>query len=114
MPVAIDGRATRVMPVLVAKRAELAPGESFFSVMDVRLLEVTTEDGRTLPVLRDGQPLWHAPGRVSEYLAKLGGNTGYIIHPEETMADNFGLLVTRGVARNPALLERIEAVLRGR
>ena len=66
MPVAIDGRATRVMPVLVAKRAELAPGESFFSVMDVRLLEVTTEDGRTLPVLRDGQPLWHAPGRVSE------------------------------------------------
>ncbi|MEO8310316.1 MAG: hypothetical protein ABI520_04005 [Caldimonas sp.] len=57
MPVAIDGRATQVMPLLVARRSELAPGETFFSVMDVRLLEVTTRDGRTLPVLRDGEPL---------------------------------------------------------
>lgn len=114
MRVTIDGRATMVMPVLVARRSELAPGESFFSVMDVRLLEVTTADGRTLPMLRDGQPLWHAPEGVPDYLARLGGNTGYIIHPEETMADNFALLVTRGAARNPALLERIEAVLTGR
>ncbi|MEO8310315.1 MAG: hypothetical protein ABI520_04000 [Caldimonas sp.] len=51
---------------------------------------------------------------MRDYLDKLGGNTGYIIHPEETMADNFALLVTRGVARNPALLDRIEAVLRAR
>lgn len=29
------------------------------------------------------------PGEVPEFLAKLGGNTGYIIHPEETLADNF-------------------------
>jgi hypothetical protein len=114
MRVAIDGRETLVMPVLVARRSELAAGESFFSVMDVRLLEVTSEGGRTLPVLRDGQPLWHAPERVPAYLARLGGNTGYIIHPEETMADNFALLVTRGQARNPDLLDRIEAVLRGR
>jgi hypothetical protein len=114
MAVTIDDRPTRVMPLLVARRSDLAPGESFFSVMDVRLLEVATEDGRTVAVLRDGQPLWHAPGRVSDYLDKLGGNTAYIIHPEETMADNFALLVTRGAARNPALLDRIEAVLRGR
>ena len=114
MRVTIGDRATLVMPVLVARRSELAPGETFFSVLDVRLLEVTTDGGRTLPVLRDGEPLWHPPGRVLDYLEKLGGNTGYIIHPEETMADNFALLVTRGAARNPALLERVEAVLVGR
>jgi hypothetical protein len=114
MQVAIDGRATFVMPVLVARRSELAPGESFFSVMDVRLLEVVPGEGATLPVLRDGAPLWHPPASVPDYLARLGGNTGYIIHPEETMADNFALLVTRGAARNPALLERIEAVLTAR
>lgn len=114
MTVSIDDRTAQVMPLLVARRSELAPGETFFNVMQLRLLEVAVQDGRTLPVLRDGQPLWHAPGEVKDYLDKLGGNTGYIIHPEETMADNFALLVTGGAARNPALLQRIEAVLRAR
>jgi hypothetical protein len=110
----IAGRPTRLMPVLVARRAELAAGETFFSVMDVRLLEVEVVGESTLPVLRDGAPVWHAPRQVPAYLARLGGNTPYIIHPEETMADNFALLVTRQPVPNAALLERIEAVLRGR
>ena len=111
MRIAIDGRETWVMPLLVARRTELGPGETFFSVMDVRLLEVSVDGERTLPVLRGGAPLWHAPRDLPAYLAKLGGNTGYVIHPEETMADNFALLVTGRPARNTALLDRIEAVL---
>jgi len=111
MRLVIDGRETRVMPLLVARRTDLRPGETFFSVMDVRLLEVAVGAERTLPLLRGGSPLWHAPQELPSYLARLGGNTGYIIHPEETMADNFALLVTGRQARNPALLDRIEAVL---
>lgn len=111
MRIAIDGRDAWVMPVLVARRVDLRPGETFFSVMDVRLLEVVIGAGRTMPVLRAGVPVWHAPQQLPEYLAKLGGNTGYIIHPEETMADNFALLVTGRRVPNPALLERIEALL---
>ena len=111
MRVTLDGRATRVMPLLVANRTALRPGESFFNVMDVRLLEVEVGDGRTTPQLRDGKPLWHAPGEVPDYVARLGGNTGYIIHPEETMADNFALLVSQRPVKNVALLARIEAVL---
>lgn len=113
MRVSIAGRPALVMPLLMASRTELKPGESFFSVMDLRLLEVTTApNGPTLPVMRDGQPVWHAPGAVPDFLAKLGGNTGYVIHPEETMADNFALLAAGRPARNPAVLARIEAVLR--
>lgn len=112
MRVSIAGRSALVMPMLMASRTDLKPGESFFSVMDVRLLEVTTSaNGPTLPVMRDGQPVWHAPGSVPDFLDKLGANTGYIIHPEETMADNFALLVSGARARNPQLLRRIEAVL---
>lgn len=111
MRIAVDGRESWVMPVLVARRIDLRPGETFFSVMDVRLLEVSVDAERTLPVLRGGAPVWHAPRELPAYLAKLGGNTGYVIHPEETMADNFALLVTGTPARNPALLDRIEAVL---
>jgi len=112
MRVSIGGRAAMVMPLLMASRTDLKPGESFFSVADVRLLEVTTSaTGPTLPVMRDGQPVWHAPGSVPDFLDKLGANTGYIIHPEETMADNFALLVTGARANNRELLKRIESVL---
>jgi hypothetical protein len=110
MRTSIDGRAVALMPLLVARRAELKPGETFFDVLDVRLLEVTSGDA-TLPVRGNGQPVWHAPEAVPEYLARLGGNTDYIFHPEETMADNFALLVSGRPVPNPGLLKRIEAVL---
>ncbi|MEP7102368.1 MAG: hypothetical protein ABI781_17795 [Burkholderiales bacterium] len=112
MRVSIGGRSAIVMPLLMAKRTDLRPGESFFSVADVRLLEVTSSaSGPTLPVMRDGEPVWHMPGSVPDFLDKLGANTGYIIHPEETMADNIALLVTGARANNRELLKRIEAVL---
>ena len=112
MRLAIDGRDALVMPLLVANRTELQAGETFFSVMELRLLEVTASPGApTLPVLRDGEPVWHAPQRLPAYVARLGGNTGYIIHPEEVLADNFAQLVTGRAVRNPALLRQIEAVL---
>ncbi|MED5621492.1 hypothetical protein [Ideonella sp. BN130291] len=107
-----DGRKADVMPLLVARRTELQPGETFFDVMDVRLLEVEAAPGRpTTPVMRGGAPAWHAPRALPDYLRQLGGNTGYIIHPEETLADNVALLVTGRTVRNPALLTRIEALL---
>jgi hypothetical protein len=110
----VEGRSVALMPLLMAGRAELKPGESFFSVMQVRLLEVTPGDATqpTLPVLRDGQPVWHKPAQVPDYLARLGGNTNYILHPEETMADNFAFAVNASPVPNRALIARIEDVLR--
>jgi len=112
MRLAIDGREALVMPLLVAGRTELRPGETFFSVMELRLLEVTAAPGRpTLPVLRGGEPVWHAPPRLPAYTERLGGNTGYILHADEVLADNFAQLVTGRTVANPELLRRIEAVL---
>ena len=112
MRITLDGRAVVLMPLLVARRAELKAGETFFDVLDVRLLEVST-GGATLPVRGStGEPVWHAPEAVPEYLKRLGGNTGYIIHPEETMADNVAMLAMGHSARSPALLDQVAAVLR--
>ncbi len=102
-----------ITPVLVASRSLLQPGETFFSVLDVRLLEVLRgSDGLpSTAVLRDGQPAWHRVAGPHDYLQRLGGNTGYVMHPEEALADNISLLVNGSRARNPALLERLRAVL---
>ncbi|MES2949754.1 MAG: hypothetical protein V4858_14520 [Pseudomonadota bacterium] len=115
MRIRIDSREVSLMPLLVAKRTQLnrSKGETFFTVLDVRLLEVLP--GRpgepTTAVLRDGELAWHSPDRAKDYLARLGGNTSYIFHPEETMADNIAFLVSGRKVPNPALLQRIQAVL---
>jgi hypothetical protein len=113
MRVQVDGRDAWITPVLVAGRTTLQPDETFFDVMQPRLLEV--EPGiagkPTRAVLRDGAPRWHPLDGEHGYLRRLGGNTGYVIHHEEAMADNVALLVTGSRARNPELLARIKAAL---
>ena len=113
MRLTIEGRPVLVTPVLVASRLNLKPGENFFGVMEPRLLEVGPQpDARaSRAVLQDGQPVWHPLGGPHDYLRRLGGNTGYVIHYEEAMADNVALLVTGLPARNPALLEKLRAAL---
>ena len=105
--------AVDVMPVLVATRTELAPGESFFAVLELRLLLVAVDagGGPTRAVLKDGAPAW-LPGSTPAYLQALGGNTGYVIHPEETTADNVAWLVTGRTVPNPGLLQRLAEALR--
>jgi Domain of unknown function (DUF4157) len=114
----VEGRSARVMPVLVAARTTLnkAAGETFFHVMDVRLLEVEpAADGRSMQaVQRNGQPVWQPLQASREYLTRLGGNTGYVIHPEEALADNFAFLCAGRSVRNSDLLKRIESILRER
>jgi hypothetical protein len=113
MRATVEGRPVLLMPLLVAGRTALQPGESFFDVMELRLLEVTVDGGSTRPVPRaDGQPAWLSPKQAGDYLQRLGGNTGYVIHPEETVADNFAFLVSGRKVRNPALLQAIERVLK--
>lgn len=113
MRLPIEGRPVMVAPVLVASRTTLAPGETFFNVLQVRLLEVEpTEDGlASCAVMRKGEPAWHIVHGTHDYLPRLGGNTGYVIHPEETIADNIALLATGTPPRNPELLARIKSAL---
>lgn len=109
----VDGRSVLLAPLLVAARTKLAPGEPFAALFEVRLAEVQPDsDGlRSRPVMQDGAPRWHAVDRVPVYLERLGGNTSYVIHPEETMADNVAFLLTGRPARNAGLLKRIKAAL---
>lgn len=102
-----------IVPLLVANRTQLRPGETFFNVLQVRALAITPgANGQpSQPVRRDGQLLWWPVEALPAYLQRLGGNTGYVLHPEETLADNIALLALQRPARNPALLERLRAAL---
>jgi hypothetical protein len=113
MRLAINGREALVTPVLVATRTMLNPGETIFSVLEPRLLEVEPHpDGRTSrAVMRNDALVWHLLNAKHDYLRRLGGNTHYVIHPEETIADNVAFLASGVTPRNVELLARIRAVL---
>ena len=111
MRLTIEGRATWVMPVVVV--GEGGPRETLLDRTEARLLEVIPgEDGRpTRARLRGGRPVWHDIDANAEFLQRLGGNTDYTMHPEETIADNLMFLVAGRPVPNPGLLERMRAEL---
>lgn len=116
MRLKIGGRDTWVMPVVLVASGEeaRAPGATLLDLMEPRLLEVVPGSGGSLTQarLQRGQPVWHTIEATPSFLQRLGGNTDYTSHPDETIADNFMFLVSGRAVPNPALLGRIEAVLR--
>jgi hypothetical protein len=101
MSVQIAGKAADVVPVLFASsdHYDSKKGDEFFAYLVFKLLVV--DSGALLE-----------PTAVPDYAKKLGGNTEYIIHPEEVLADCFQLLVFPPArVASPELLERIKSAL---
>lgn len=107
-----DDANTAVFPVLLAKRDTFDPrvGTQLLDYVDFELVAAHRDDG----VWR---PRAHAflldLSQVPAYVARTGGNTAYVIHPEEIWADNFVLwLFGAGPSvRSPQLLTRLGDVL---
>lgn len=111
MPLQLEGRATWVMPVTVVGEGSARDG--LLERMEQRLLEVVPGQGGqpTRVLLRNGQPVWHDPEATSPFMQRLGGNTDYVQHPEETIADNVMFLVCGRTVPNIGLLEKVRDTL---
>ncbi len=111
---AFAGESVVAAPVLFATPAEFdaEAGGSLFKHLTFRLLVLEQAGDRWAPKLENGQPVFLDPREQSDYARQIGGNTGYIIHPDEILADNFVLLV-RGEreVKTPRILEAMGAVL---
>jgi hypothetical protein len=62
------------------------------------------------PALREGDPVLLAISEISGFSEQVGRNTGYIIHPEEILADNFSLMVTGRSVESPEVLRKLREV----
>jgi hypothetical protein len=115
VPLPTAGAAGAATPVILG-RSDLYDekvGGAFFQQMDFRLLVLDRSGAAPRPALQpDGTPRLITPG--DDYLARIGGNTDYIIHPEEILADNFVLLVNHRQVPSPEILDKLDAVLRRR
>ena len=107
-----DGRELMVIPITFTISSEYRPG-GLFSQLQFQFLELEQVDGKVQPKLDGGRPVLVEPRNLPGYLKKIGSNTRYIIHPEETLADNFWILVLNpSQAKDRWVLEAMDKVLK--
>jgi len=105
----VEGRPHKVVPILLSsvKRYPEGGTDAFFQFLTLRFwpIERESQPDPQLPVL-------FSLNQLEGFHEQVGRNTGYIIHPEEILADNFKLLVT-GVraVQSPVVLEKLKAAM---
>jgi hypothetical protein len=108
----VAGTKSWGVPILYSSASEFDPagGKTFFSYLtfELLLIERTGDGGHRLLAGPDGQPRLVPIDKAGGYAERIGRNTGYVIHPEEIVADNFMLLVTGTAgAKSPGILDRL-------
>ncbi|HYN27328.1 MAG TPA: hypothetical protein VES94_03440, partial [Burkholderiales bacterium] len=112
--VVVDGKAVPAMPALLSRSPKFDPaiGRDIvdYWMMKLMVLEAADATGRLRPALRDGEPALLEISEVSGFSEQVGRNTGYIIHPEEILADNFALMVTGRSVESPEVLRKLRGL----
>ena len=91
--VRVGGKECLAVPILYADREtyDVARGGEFFDYLQFRLLLVERGKGPdSVRVRYDGdKPMLVDVPEAAGFFEQVGRNTGYIIHPEDIIADNF-------------------------
>ena len=107
-----DGVSHWVAPVLFSRTPKYDPkvGGTFFRYLEFRLMQIDRKTSAA--ILKDSMPLLLKPDAVEGFFEQIGRNTNYIIHPEETLANNFVHLMTaKQDLKNPEIPKKIEQLL---
>tara|TARA_B100001250_G_C19788130_1_gene785129 strand:- start:883 stop:1860 length:978 start_codon:yes stop_codon:yes gene_type:complete len=100
-----------VAPVLFSRIPKYNPetGDIFFRYLEFRLMPIDLKT--TKPILNNDKPILLKPNEVEGFFEQIGRNTSYILHPEETLANNFVLLTTgKADLKNPEIPKKIKLV----
>lgn len=101
----INGTPQNCMMVIYANR-EFEPGQSTFSYLSVGLIPL---DAAYKPIIEDGKTVVYDLQEAENFTDVVGKNTGYVIDPEEVLADNFEIMITgRDNLPNPEIPEKIK------
>ena len=110
------GEKVCAVPIIYSRepKYDANEGASFFQYMDVKLLIVRQDeaDKQFKAVLKDDKPMLAGFDEVEGLYEQVGRNTGYIIHPEEMLADNFAILASgRTDVPSPEIPAKMRAIL---
>ncbi|MBL4613101.1 MAG: hypothetical protein JKY91_05095 [Emcibacter sp.] len=115
LPVHIEGQAAAIMPMLHTARPVYDPDieGGFGGHFAFGLLKLTLDERKcTVAAGPDGKAEFLNPTTVTDFFAAIGHNTGYIIHPEEVLADNFVfVMMDKKDLPNPEIPARLKTWL---
>jgi hypothetical protein len=107
----------QAIPLIYARDAvyDADKGSTVFDFLEFRLLAVTKRKDLWQASLRSGEAVLYDVSEVDGFFEQIGRNTGYIIHPEEILADNFVHLVngTEDLP-SPGIVAAMKAILQRR
>lgn len=108
-----DEKTVSAIPITYSKKKKYDEG-SLFDYLTFRLLVVQLEEGIATVENLDALELLE-PGKQIDYFRQIGRNTGYIIHPEEILADNFVHLVNNKTnLPNPEIVNALRQLLQAK
>lgn len=115
--VTFKGEMSWGIPILYSslEKYDMERGGEFFDYLTFKMLLVERDERSftVKPIYDDEKPKLVGIQQVSGFYEQVGRNTGYIIHPEEILADNFAHLVMGNrELPSPEIIKRLEEVLK--
>jgi len=113
----VEGQKQWAVPILFSSAAkyDVERGGEFFNYLTFQFLLVQRDDeaSTVTPIYAGQKPKLVDMADVSGFFEQTGRNTGYIIHPEEILADNFALLKLKAQdVPSPEIIEKMEEILK--
>jgi hypothetical protein len=103
------------IPILYSNEPyDISRGLSFFRYLHDDMLAVEIIDDNPVPIYKNEQLLIVKKEELSAFYEKIGRNTDYTFHPEETMADNFVFLVFGDKVPSPEIVRNLKQAIMGR
>ena len=116
--VSYRGQPVQVVPLLFSGKPhdDIAwenADDTMFKHFHFKLLVVEENQGQWRPkYLSNNEPVILDVSQVSGFFEQVGENTEYIIHPEETLAENFVLLVLNETnVKTPRIIDQMRLLL---
>jgi hypothetical protein len=112
----IGDESVWAVPILFSQSAryDVARGGEFFQYLNLQFLVVERKEaGLSATATYDpSHPRLLSADQISGFYEQVGHNTGYIIHPEEILADNFKLfLLQKKDVPSPEILQKLGLAL---
>ena len=110
----INGQSKKVMPLLLsASDYDEQRGGEFFEYLQLVFFAVDANKKKCTLTKSDGNYETYSYEQISNFFEKVGMNTGYIIHAEEILADNFELMINKSPAvQSPKIIDDMKKLLK--
>jgi hypothetical protein len=112
-----QGKPYWAIPILFSdsEKYSMSRGGEFFDYLQFQflLVEHPNNSSTVKPIYANRKPKLVESRQIFGFFEQIGNNTEYIIHPEETIADNFMFLILeRQNLPSPEIIRKIEDLLR--